>query len=370
MSPLRLQFIIGQLTYGGSERHLVDTVLHLDRQHFKTQVICLRSGGPLAELLKEAGVDYVEVPLLGGCELPGWKLYKTIKRFAPQIVYTFTFVDKLWGRLVAAAARTPVIITSFRNSTTAYYEPWLCRLSTAVICNSKNLQSFYRQRYNIPPERVLYLPNGIDLASHQPQDQAEARRRLGIEPEVLLAVQVARLHPNKDHPTSLVAFKSVRARLDRARLALIGHGDPARARRMASRLGLEDSVLLLETTPRMEDVYDAADLVLLSSCHEGVPRAMVEAAAHAKPLLATKVGGVDEIVRQGLNGYLVPPGDPEALAARWIELLEDESLRQRFGQAGRRLVEEQYSLEVMMARLEEILEELAGAFGRGRGGGG
>ena len=97
---------------------------------------------------------------------------------------------------------------------------------------------------------------------------------------------------------------------------------------------------------------------------------MVEAAAHARPLLATTVGGVDEIVRDGLNGYLVPPGDPEALAARWIELLQDEGLRQGFGQAGRRLVEEQYSLEVMMDRLMSILEELASASNNGRWGGG
>lgn len=370
LSRLRIQFIIGQLTYGGSERHLVDTVLHLDRERFKIQVVCLRSGGPLAEPLKAAGVDYLEIPVIGGCGLPGWRLYRAIKGFNPRIVYTFTFVDKLWGRLAAALARTPVIITSFRNSTPAYYEPWLCKLSTAVICNSKSLQAFYRRRYNIPPERVLYLPNGIDLASRQPQNRAEARQRLGIDPEALLAAQVARLHPNKDHPTSLAAFKLVRKRLPQARLALIGHGDPAKARRLIGGLGLEESVYLLETTPRMEDVYNAADLVMLSSHHEGVPRAMVEAAAHARPLLATTVGGVDEIVRDGLNGYLVPPGDPEALAARWIELLQDEGLRQGFGQAGRRLVEEQYSLEVMMDRLMSILEELASASNNGRWGGG
>ncbi|MBW2618934.1 MAG: glycosyltransferase, partial [Deltaproteobacteria bacterium] len=291
MSRLRLQFIIGQLTYGGSERHLVDTVLHLDWQRFKVQVVCLRPGGPLAAPLKEAGVDYLEIPVIGGCGLPGWRLYRAIRRFDPRIVYTFTFVDKLWGRLAAALAKTPVIITSFRNSTTAYYEPWLCRLSTAVVCNSENLQTFYRRRYNIPPEKVLYLPNGIDLASRQPQSRAEARKRLGVDPEALLAAQVARLHPNKDHPTSLAAFKLVGKRLPQARLMLIGHGDPAKARRMISGLGLEESVYLLKTTPRMEDVYNAADLVMLSSRHEGVPRAMVEAAAHARPLLATTVGG-------------------------------------------------------------------------------
>jgi len=360
VNRIRVQFIIGQLTYGGTERHLVETVKRLDPDRFQVQVVSLTPGGPLARLLQAAGADLVEVPLLKGPGWPAARVKPVVRRFAPHVVYTFTYLANFWGRLAAARAKAPVIISAFRNLRKIWYEPVLTRLTTAVICNSRQLQDFYRRTYRISPHQVLYLPNGVDMELYHEVDRQMARLRLGLDPQAPLAVLVARFHPQKDHVTALKALKLVRQSRPDARLILVGAGDRnGSLGRLVEELGLGDAVDQIEATDRVEEVYSAAELGILSSLFEGLPRAAVECLACRRPMVATEVGGVAEIVAHGRNGFLVPPRDPAALAASWLELIQDEDLRRRLGTAGRRFVEQHYNLERTMARLEEILVELA-----------
>ncbi len=371
MEPIPIQFIIGQLTFGGSERHLVDLVLRLDPALFRPQVICLRRNGPLAATLQAAGVSYREIPVVRALRPPLWELTRAVRTFSPRVVCVYTYIDKLWGRLAAILAGVPVVVSSFRGVRWAWYERLLLRGTTAVIANSHALESLFRARYGLPEHKVRYLPNGVDLSRFRPRHEGEdattqasggapacrqLQKAFGFEPEIELTAMVARFNSVKDHGTALRAFALVRKQRPRARLALIGHGPrEAFIRRLCAELGIADAVRLLPANTPVPDMFAAADLVLLTSRSESLPRVLVEAAACGRPTLATRVGGCPEVVLDGETGLLAEAGNPADVAEKWCSLLADPQRRARMGHAGRAFVCREHSLENMAARFQEFI---------------
>lgn len=363
--PLRVQFIIGQLTFGGSERHVVDVASHLDRERFTPQVLCLRRGGPLARTLAERGVECVEAPVLAPPFVPCVAVTRAVKAFAPDVVCLYTYLDKLWGRLAAIWAGVPVIFSSYRTVRYGWYEPWLLKRTAAVAANSRALQEDFRQRYNIDPRRVTFLPNGIDLSVFRPwdqpgdPDQKTLRRKFGVEEGALLSVQVARFNPVKDHTVSLQAFRRVLDKIPNARFALVGHGPLEQTlREQCKTLGIDAAVTFLPADTNVPEIFAAADMAVLSSRSESLPRVLVEAAACAKPILATRVGGCAEVVQDEKSGLLTPPQDPDAMADNWISMLADPQRLQTMGAAGLAFARENHSIQGMTRRFETMLTAL------------
>ncbi len=170
----------------------------------------------------------------------------------------------------------------------------------------------------VPPEQVHVIPNGADLDRFRPSDQLDARRRLGLPEQGRLLVTVAHLGVRKGHREALAAL----ARLpDDVGLVLVGdelrRGDAARLRRVAASLGVGHRLWLAGSQPpeRVPDYFAAADAGLLASYREGCPNAVLECLACGRPVVATDVGAVPDMVVPGRNGEIVPPRDSEALAA-------------------------------------------------------
>jgi len=373
VSQIRIQFIIGQLSLGGSERHMADVAITIDRNRFLPQVLCLRYGGPLLVPLRAAGVECLEIPVTSGMFTGNWQVKRAIEQFKPDIVCVYTYIDKLWGRLAAMLAGVPVILSSSRSIKWPWYERLLLPSTTAVVANSRRIQEMFRARYNLPQEKVLYLPNGVDLTRFQPliqngdptawkREATAARLRYGLDPEAELTAQVARFNPVKDHATSLTAFRIVKNARPEAQLVLIGHGPLEQdIRATVAQLGLEKAVIFLPAETPVAEIFHCADLALLSSQSESLPRTLVEAAACGRPLLATNVGGCNEVVRDGETGLLATAGDPKDLAAKWIRLLESPELRSRMGRAGRDYALSTYSLQSMTTQFQELVQTLVDA---------
>lgn len=359
--PLRVQFVLGQLTFGGSERHVVDLVRKLDRDRFLPQVLCLRTGGPLADVLRQAGIACAEVPVLSWKRPPLWELCRAVRAFQPDALCVYTYVDKLWGRLAGMLCGVPVILSAYRTVRKPWYEPLLLPKTTAVVANSQALQKSFRRMYHYPEERVLFLPNGIDLSRFSPSCKLDARKILDLPLDAPIAAQVARFEPVKDHMTSLEAFALLRRKQPEALLLLVGHGsEEQRIVERSRELGVQGAVRLLPPDSDVPKVFAAADVVLLSSQSESLPRVIIEASACARPVIATDVGGCSEVVLHGRTGFIVSPGTPEDMALRLGELFGDAERAESMGRNARELIAARHGQEVMAREFEKILLRLAG----------
>ncbi len=353
-NPVRVQFIIGQLTLGGSERHVCDLALHLDRERFAPSVLSLRPGGPLAQVLREADVPCEEIPVLKA-PLPGVDVFKAVRRFSPHVVCVYTYVDKLWGRLAAILAGTPVILSAYRTRRRPWYERLLLPRTTAVVGNSQALLEEFHRLYAYPRERLHFLPNGVDLERFAPNAGGADRQALDLPAEVPVVAMVARFAPVKDHETALRALALLRQNLPTALLLLVGHGpEEPRLRTLTRELRLEGAVRFLPARTPVPQVFAAANAVLLSSRSESLPRVLVEAAACGRPAVATDVGGCAEVVQDGVSGSIVPPNNPAAMALALERLLADHTTAARMGAAARELACRHYSLPAMTRRFEAL----------------
>jgi glycosyltransferase involved in cell wall biosynthesis len=209
-------------------------------------------------------------------------------------------------------------------------------------------------------EGIVVIGNGVDAELFRPGDRAEARRRLGLDPDALTVGAVGRLAVEKGYHHLLDALARVRRAGQPLELALIGGGgEGERLADQARELEVAGAVHFLGVRQELQELYPAFDLFALPSLEEGSPMALLEAMACALPSVATRVGGVPEAVEDGRSGLLVPAADPEALATALTRLATDPDLRHRLGRAARRRVEESLSLERVVRSYEELWEGLA-----------
>ena len=212
------------------------------------------------------------------------------------------------------------------------------------------------------PDRIEVIYNGIELGRYDPMRRRRATVRADeawADDEIVI-IQVARLNRLKDHETALRAIRILRDQCPKARLVLIGEGEErAKIERLRIELGLEDCVELLGTRLDVPRLLEGADIFLLSSLSEGIPLTLMEAMACGLPCVATRVGGVPEVVEHGVTGLLGKAGDPEVLEAHLRQLVIEPELRQRFGIAGRRRVERRFDASTMVQRFGSLYRRMA-----------
>jgi len=169
------------------------------------------------------------------------------------------------------------------------------------------------------------------------------------------------LAPVKNHALLLHAWKRVLETVPDAVLLVVGNGstEPA-TRALAAELGLGDAVRFLGFRLDIPELLQAMDVFVLSSRSEGLSLTLLEAEAAGLPIVATRVGGNPEVVRDGESGLLVPSGEPEPMAAALARLLQDSALRQRWGERGRRLYRDEFTLQAMVRGYERLYRQLAG----------
>jgi glycosyltransferase involved in cell wall biosynthesis len=214
----------------------------------------------------------------------------------------------------------------------------------------------------IKPERIQVVYNGVDVDQFggDAHVRAEVRRELGLSEGAFALLQVARLDALKDHGT---AIRAIAAALPQARnvvLLLAGEGpEEAVIRREIIRLGVGDRVRLLGLRRDVSRLLAAADAFLLTSISEGIPVTLIEAMSARLPIVATRVGGVPEVVIDGVTGRLAASGDATALAAAVVELAAAPDVCQAMGAAGRRRAEMMFTQSQMTAAYAALYEELA-----------
>jgi glycosyltransferase involved in cell wall biosynthesis len=212
-----------------------------------------------------------------------------------------------------------------------------------------------------PRERIRVIRNGIDTSRFNPARRETARHRLGLREEDVAIGAVGRLVPVKDQATLLAALSQLKKEGAPFRAFLAGDGPLLDGLSAQARDGgIADQIVFLGARADIEDVLAAYDVFVLSSVSEGLSNTILEAMSTGLPVVATRVGGADELVEHDHTGVLVPPSDSPAMAAAIRRLLENQQLRKSMGAAGRRRAETEFSLTRMIASYEDLYLELAG----------
>jgi glycosyltransferase involved in cell wall biosynthesis len=236
------------------------------------------------------------------------------------------------------------------------------KIARRVVCMSKEECQRVRETYQLPPEKIDYLPNPVDEEAFQPRPKAEIQKRLGLSSDHRYVLFIGRLLNHIKGVDYLIdAFEKVAQQIPDARLLLVGRGpDEEWLQEYAREKGL--SSITFVGWVNKEDLpyyYNVSEMLVLSSNHEGLPLIITEAMSSGIPVVSTDVGGVRDLLVDGETGFLVPCEDVAGLADRMIRLLSNNDEREHMGAAGRKLVEEQFTRQVVGQRLANILRECA-----------
>ena len=367
--PRNVLHIITRLDPGGSSENTLITVAGLDRRRYRPSLMT----GPSAE-----GVAAILIPHLSrkihplNDLLAVGEIYHKIRHGGYTIVHTHSSKAGILGRWAAWLARVPIIVhTPHGHVFYGYYgripsymfillERLTARITDKIITLTEQGIREHVERHIAPREKFTSIHSGVELSRYtEPRpDPIMARKQLGLSPDWPVVGSVGRFEPVKGYDTLLEAAALLRTRQPKVRFLLAGEGkEESRLKRLAKELRVEDRVFFLGWQQEIPEILSALDLFVLPSRNEGMGRALVQAMAMGKPIVATRVGGVPEVLGEGEAGLLVPPDDPVQLSQAIEQLLTDRELARKLGEGGKRRAPA-YSAERMVAEIESLYETL------------
>jgi len=390
MSRIRVLRVIARLNMGGPTLHVSYLTKGLEERGYDTTLVAGRLAPGEDSMAFEAeklGIEAVQIPQLHRDLSPVYdpvsvkRLVEEIHRVRPHIVHTHTAKAGAVGRmaaLLAGDARPPVIVHTFHGHVLrGYFDPvrteffreterFLARHTTRLIAVGPEVRDDLVQLGVAPAEKFSVIRLGIDLESRvgAADEGAELRRAFGIPPERFVVGWIGRMTGIKRVPDVLQAFARLLEVGVDAELVLVGDG-PERStlEERAHSLGIMRRTLFTGYQRDIGPYLDLFDALLLPSANEGTPVVAIEALAARTPVVATRVGGVPDVVREGVDGFLADVGDVDSLAARLADLARDPELGVRFGESGRAHVIPRYRVSRLVDDVDALYRELLAAAG-------
>jgi glycosyltransferase involved in cell wall biosynthesis len=382
--------VIARLNVGGVAVHIAQLTAGLDSQRFSQLVVTGAEGKGEASMLpavRARGVDPLIIPELGREIRPRddlvalAKLVYAFRRWRPDVVETHTAKAGTLGRVAALVAGVPVRVHVFHGHVFQGFfgpretrvfleiERRLARVTTAIVALSEDQREELLDYGVGRPEQIKVIPLGLDLGPYLevPRLAGGLRAELGLAgvpaTEAPLVGIVSRLVPTKAHEVFLAGAARILAELPGAHFVVAGDGEPERRamlEAMAARPPLAGRVHFLGWRSRevLRAVYADLDLLTTTSDAEGTPVVIIEGMTAGLPVVATDVGGVRSLVRDGVTGRLVPPRDPEAWARACLELLRDPERRRAMGAAARAQAFPKYDVSTLLGTMSELYPAL------------
>ena len=369
--PLRIFHVVGNTRGARGERFLLQAADHLDPQLFR-MAVALTERGPLSEELRRRHIPFEVVSLSPlGNPLPVRALSRLFLDWKPNLIQAHGARSNFYARL--AAGRIPCIST-VHNSLSDYPISALRRglylaadrltaaRSAAVVCAAECLRVDFLRRCPSLWERTYVIPDGVDLERFDPRrhDRELIRQTLGLGDRWTLLL-IGRMTEQKGHAVLLEAVSRIKNVLPPFRILFAGEGPQKEfLTKKSHTLDLHENTVFLGGRRDIPELLSASDVVVLPSVSEGVPYVLLEALAMGKTVILSNVNGVSELMPNGDEGYLVPPGSPEKLTEALLKTLWDkQDARERAG-AGRRRVQQDHDLKKILAKWETLYHELAG----------
>jgi glycosyltransferase involved in cell wall biosynthesis len=378
--------VIARLNMGGPALHVAYLTAGLQDRGYDTTLAAgslARGEDSMAFVADELGVEVVRIDELGREISPLRDLVATIRlallirRERPQILHTHTAKAGTVGRvaaLLAGSRRPAIIVHTFHGHVLRGYfgpvrslffrvlERRLASITTALVAVSPQVRDDLVALRVAPREQFVVIRLGIELDQRVAPEQdgrLESRRYLGIPADRFAVGWIGRMTAVKRTDDVLVAFRRLRDSGIDACLCMVGDGpDRTQLERRAHELGVVRDTLFLGYQEDVAPYYAAFDALVLPSGNEGTPVSAIEALAAGRPVVATRVGGVPDVVRDGTDGFLVEVGATDDLADRLGRLARDPVLRERMGKEGRARVLPRYAVDRLVDDVDRLYRSL------------
>ncbi|HET8654092.1 MAG TPA: glycosyltransferase [Longimicrobiaceae bacterium] len=371
--PIRVAFCIDNMNLGGTELNAVRTAERLDRSRFELRVFCLQGEGPLLERYAAAGVPVHSLPIPNlygpGAWRQGRRLARLLREYRIDVLHAHDVYSNVFAVPWARRAGVGTIASRrwweglpglhWKLASAAAH-----RVAHRTLANAPGVARLL-EREGIARDRIAVVPNFLDESAFELLPEAERPERLGAlgaDPGARQVGVVANLHPVKDHASLVKAVSLLAGRYPDLQLVLVGDGsmrEPLET--LAAERGIRERVVFAGRRANAASLHQLFEVSVLPSYSEGFPNTILEAMAAARPVVATTVGAIPDAVVDGETGLLVPPRDPDRLAAALDTLLSDPARARRMGEAGRERAREHFSARAALSRLEGLYRELAGA---------
>jgi len=352
---------------GGAEEHMLTLLRGLDRKYFRLHLVCTPQCAERLQPDLPADVELLTLCLQKPSQMAAaLRLAQILRKCRAQILHSHMFYASLFASPIGWMCRVPVVLETphvreaWRHGWLKgrfVVDRWVGRCVDYYIAVSEANARYLTEEKGLPGRKIIVIWNGIDLTRFNPTHPAplDIKRSIGFDDSDPLLLVVGRLEPQKGHHVLLQALPAVCQEFPRARLVCIGEGAlRSELEGKARSLGLEGSVRFTGYQSNIPDWLAAADVTVLPSFYEGLPITAIECLAAGKPMVATSVDGTPEVVVNEKTGLTVPPGNADHLAAAICRFLREPELRRRLGTAGRRWVEEHFSLERQIFKTQEL----------------
>ncbi len=383
--PIRVLRVIARLNMGGPAIHVANLTSGLEPKGYETTLVAgslARGEDSMAFLADRLGVSVVSVPEIQR-EISvlhdarsAFQVAEIMRKTRPHILHTHTAKAGAIARaaaVLAGDARPKVVVHTFHGHVLRGYfgplrtavfrevERTLARPSDALIAVSPEVRDDLVELGVAPAEKFVVVRLGIPLAERLDGDSEDMdyRQLYGIPRDAFVVGWVGRMTGVKDTGVVLQAVAALRERGVNAVVCLVGDGpDREPLEELAHKLGIARASYFAGYQPDVAGFYRLFDAFFLPSVNEGTPVSAIEALATGTPVVANRVGGVPDVVRDGIDGFLVEPGDVEGAAERLAMLARDPGLRTRLGEAGRERVRARYAVTRLVDDIDRLYRSL------------
>lgn len=332
---------------GGVQQQLLSLLKAYNKEVFNPIFCCLGPKEDMGKEIEKLGIDFIA---LNNKRYHKFSLkiiinlYRLMKKKHIHVVRTHKYRASLYGRIAAWLAGVPVIITSVHGNYRKDLRPErriankiLSRITDKIIAVSESIKRDIVKHDKIDPSKILVIYNGIDISKFAPSEKFEnIREKLLINADDIVIGFVGRLVPAKGLEYLIEVISYLKEEFKNIKLLIVGEGSLlGNLKDKARENGIHDRVIFTGQRRDVPDILHCMDIFVIPSIAEGIPNALLEAMAMGKPIIATKVGGIPEIIEDGFNGLLVPPRDSGVLAAAIKTLIDNRQLAVKIGQTAR-----------------------------------
>jgi glycosyltransferase involved in cell wall biosynthesis len=383
--------IITRFDKGGSAENTFLTALELNKERYTVILIKgLANESNLdekestavnknLETLQENGIFITTIPSLvrnlnplKDC-MAFFSLWKIMKTERPDIVHTHTSKAGFLGRWAAYFAGVPIVIhTPHGHVFHSYFNPVITKIFIVAerissVITDKIITLTERERDEhihekiAPAEKFVTIPSGVSLErfNNIRVDIKEKRGELGIPDDAFVIGTVGRLVPIKGHQYLISALPGIIKKFPRTVLLLVGDGHlKPKLEEQAKSLNIRDYIIFCGWRHDIPEVITLFDILVFPSLNEGMGRVLIEGMALGKPIIASDVGGIKNLIKKGINGILVPPADEKALEEALLHLMENSSLADKLGKEGKNIAFPDFDASTMVTKIDNLYREL------------
>ncbi|RQV98165.1 glycosyltransferase [bacterium] len=366
---IHILYVVNGLGIGGAEKKLLDLVRHLDRRRYKIFVCSIGQSGPLEVDFKALGVEVFVFSKRNRFDMMLiYRVARLIRNCKIDLIQTTLWLADIVGAVASLLTGGGVPVISWETVThgendilrtqyrhVLFYKFWM-RFVYKIVAVSNEIRDSLIVRRGIPASRIQVIHYGVDLKRFGRVSESEIRRDMFRFPRNHIVIgTVARLESYK----GVVFMQKAAIELARQYANLVFHfvGDGSLRSKLEGEVrqaGMSDHIFYLGSRDDVHEIMRTFDIFVLPSLTEGLPNVILEAMASAKPVVATKVGGIPEAVIPEETGILIPPGNVNALTAAISRLINNPSLSRRMGEAGRKRAERYFSVDQEVASFEEL----------------